>query len=67
MVILAQGDSGRVSGHGARLLDMRETTEDQVEILTPEHPDRDEVLGYWSNLYGTDALPWEDVMLCGSG
>ena len=46
---------------------MRETTEDQVEILTPEHPDRDEVLGYWSNLYGTDALPWEDVMLCGSG
>lgn len=33
------------------------------ELLTPEHPDSDEVLGYRSNFCGADALPWEDVML----
>ncbi len=38
-------------------------THGQVEILTPEHPDRDEVLRHWIEHYGASALPWDDIML----
>lgn len=38
-------------------------THGRVELLTPEHPDRHEVLAYWVDYYGATALPWEEVML----
>ena len=38
-------------------------THGQVEILTPGHPDRDEVLYYWRDFYGAEALPWDDIRL----
>lgn len=38
-------------------------THGEVELLTPEHPHRDEVLDHWVGFYGASALPWDDVML----
>ncbi len=38
-------------------------THGRADVLTPGHPDRDEVIGHWMEHYGATAMPWDDVLM----